>query len=127
MAKVLSGGADSFANAYLSGAELRGAYLSRTDLFHVDLAGADLRGADLGEANLSNANLCGADLSGANLWRADLSDSNLGGADLNRANLIGADLKGATYDAFTRWPHNFDPGLAGAIAAPDDEKPSPET
>jgi uncharacterized protein YjbI with pentapeptide repeats len=59
--------------------------------------------------------LTGADLSGANLYGADLSDAKLGGADLSRANLVAADLSGATYDEFTVWPDDFDPGSTGVI------------
>ena len=45
-------------DAYLEGADLRGA----------NLEGADLRGANLEGADLEGANLRGADLEGANLW-----------------------------------------------------------
>ena len=86
--------------AVSSGADLRGADLSRANLRGADLRGADLSGADLRGADLSRANLSGADLSGADLSRANLSGANLSGADLrgadlSRANLRGADLRGA--------------------------------
>ena len=42
-----STGLDKFLQAYLHGAELRGALLGGADLFRAGLAGADLRGADL--------------------------------------------------------------------------------
>jgi hypothetical protein len=76
--------------ANLSGADLRGAYLS--DAY---LRGANLSGADLSGAYLRGANLSGADLSGAYLSDADLSSANLRGAYLRGANLSGADLRGA--------------------------------
>ena len=50
-----------------------------------DFSNAYLRGADLRGANLSNANLRCADLRGANLSNANLRDANLRGANLNRA------------------------------------------
>jgi hypothetical protein len=103
-----------FFRAYVRSAELRGAYLSEADLFHVNLVAADLRGADLGGANLSNADLSRTDLSGANLLGADLSDANLCGADLSRTNLIDAILEGTRYDRYTIWPEGFDPASAGA-------------
>ena len=61
--------------AYLGGADLRGAYLC---------------GADLGDADLRGAYLCGAYLRGAYLGDADLRD-----ADLRDADLCGANLRGA--------------------------------
>ena len=108
---------DRFIQAYLHGAELRGALLGGADLFHADLAGADLRGADLGGAFLSEANLSCADLSGANLIGADLSETNLCGTDFSDANLTGTDLTGARCDGRTVWPAEFDPQAAGAIQA----------
>jgi len=59
-------------------AKLRQAYLSGADL-----RGADLRWADLHEADLSEADLRGAKLHGANLHEADLSEADLRGADLS--------------------------------------------
>lgn len=106
---------DKFIQAYLHGAELRGAFLGGADLFHANLAGADLRGADLGAAFLSEANLRCADLSGSNLTRADLSEANLCGADLRDAILIEADLTHTRYDNHTVWPEDFDPQAAGAV------------
>ena len=47
----------SMCRADLSGADLRGAYLSRADLSGADLSGADLRWADLSGADLSGADL----------------------------------------------------------------------
>ena len=58
--------------AYLSRADLRGAYLSGAYLRGADLSRADLRGAYLSGAYLSGADLRGAYLSGADLSRADL-------------------------------------------------------
>jgi hypothetical protein len=52
-------------DAYLRGADLRGAYLG-----DANLRGADLRGAYLGDANLRGADLRGADLRGAYLGGA---------------------------------------------------------
>ena len=72
----------------------------------VDLTGADLFGADLTKTNLSEANLSGtrlvradltaADLRGANLSEADLTLAILRIAILSRANLDYADLSMAT-------------------------------
>jgi uncharacterized protein YjbI with pentapeptide repeats len=71
----------------LSGANLRGADLSRADLRGANLSGANLSGADLSGANLRGADLSGADLRGANLRGADLSRADLRRADLRGANL----------------------------------------
>ena len=65
--------------AYLSKADLSGAYLSK----------ADLSGADLSGAYLSKADLSEADLSGADLSKADLSEADLRGAELNYAKFYG--------------------------------------
>lgn len=114
-AKPLTERSHMIFQAYLGGAQLRGACLGGADLFDADLAAADLRGADLTEANLSGADLSGADLRRANLQYADLSDANLSGADLTGANLLHAILERARYDGFTIWPANFDPGALGAV------------
>lgn len=99
----------------LEGARLRGAYLSGANLTEailtrVDIQGAELSGARLEKANLSNATLCGAELnsatlngcnfenanlSRADLQLADLNDCFLIGANLENTILVGANLKGA--------------------------------
>ncbi|HGB4441187.1 TPA: pentapeptide repeat-containing protein, partial [Salmonella enterica subsp. enterica serovar Weltevreden] len=66
-------------DAYLCGADLRGAnlcdaYLRGAYLCDANLRGADLRDADLCGAYLRDADLCGADLRGANLCDAYLPD-----------------------------------------------------
>ncbi len=68
--------------ADLSGADLRGAYLSGADLSGADLRVAYLSGADLRGADLRGADLRGADLSGADLRVAYLSGAYLSGADM---------------------------------------------
>jgi hypothetical protein len=67
------------------------AYLSR----------ADLSGAYLSMAYLSGANLSGANLSGADLSMAYLSGAYLSGADLSMAYLSGAYLSGAENVPYT--------------------------
>jgi hypothetical protein len=76
--------------AYLVGANLRDANLTRADLEDANLTGAYLEGA-----YLLGANLTGADLEGAYLRDANLRDAYLVGANLRDANLIGADLEDA--------------------------------
>jgi hypothetical protein len=66
----------------LSGAEIIGANLDRTDLSASDLrkanlSEADLRGADFGSADLRQARLINADLRGADFSGADLREANL--------------------------------------------------
>lgn len=95
----------NFRHAYLTGADLSEANLSRAILAQAHLRGAklhraDLTSAHLSEADLSWAKLVGAHLSGAKLRRADLawadlSGANLVGAHLSGANLVGAYLNGA--------------------------------
>ena len=53
---------------------------SRADLRGAEISGADLRGADLSRADLRGAELSGAYLSGADLSRADLRGADLSGA-----------------------------------------------
>jgi hypothetical protein len=92
-------GAD-LGGAFLSRTRLRLAFLSGANLREADLREADLGGADLSRANLIEANLSGANLSGANLIEAflrgaNLSGANLSGASLSEAFLSGADLREA--------------------------------
>ncbi|MFZ9738187.1 MAG: pentapeptide repeat-containing protein [Prochlorotrichaceae cyanobacterium] len=85
--------------------DLRGAYLQNKDLSRINLSDADLRFAFLFKTNFRSANLRGAVLIGADLIQAqlqgaDLRDAVLTGtylthADLEQANLQGADLRGA--------------------------------
>ena len=81
--------------AYLAGADLSTAVMTRANLSWANLHEADLSGAELPGAFLSSANLRRADLSGAFLYEVDLSKAYLPEADLRRANLFGADLRGA--------------------------------
>lgn len=92
--------------AYLSGANLSGAELRRSDLWGTILSSAHLGGADLQHANLAGSNLENAvleqadlsesDLRGALMKDADLSRARLEGADVRGVNLIGADLQYAS-------------------------------
>jgi uncharacterized protein YjbI with pentapeptide repeats len=94
-------------NAYLSGADLKQAWLPQaflrkadlrgTDLRDANLHGADLSGAILHEANLSGADLSGVILNGANLYKANLSGVSLDEAKLNNAMLGEAKLHQATF------------------------------
>ena len=105
------------AGAYLSEADLSGAFLYRANLVEVNLSGAylskadlsggttilggtDLSGALLSEADLRGANLSEIDLSGANLRGADLRGAFLPAADLREAILVKADLRGAKLGIF---------------------------
>lgn len=81
--------------AYLSGVNLREAYLALTNLSGAGLSEANLIRAYLNRVNLSWANLHAAELSGADLSEADLSCADLSLADLSGANLSWADLSGA--------------------------------
>ena len=88
--------------------DLRGADLSRLDIYwakltEANLSGANLTNANLGGARLIGANLTGANLTGANLSRtrlqwANLKGANLSEADLRYANLISADLTNANLE-----------------------------
>jgi uncharacterized protein YjbI with pentapeptide repeats len=61
----------------------------------VDFSGANLKGAILSRANMKAANLRSADLNGANLNHACLKDANLYDADLQKCNLEGVNMKEA--------------------------------
>ena len=99
----------------LSGANLSGINLYRSNFQGVNLVGTNLsrtylQGANLCSSNLSRANLSGADISGAKLRSAKLRGANLCSSNLSRANLSGADISGANlYDA-----NLFEANLHGA-------------
>jgi len=92
----------------LTGADLRGAKLSKADFHDVDLTGADLCSADLSEAtfagsNLSDANLCGANLReavfyGTRMHRTNFSGANFSGADLAQPQLVSTDFSEANFN-----------------------------
>jgi hypothetical protein len=90
----------------LAQAALSNASLSGADLQHAAMRGADLHRADLHLADLAGADLRGADMRGVNLRGADLR-----GTDLRDARLYRADLSHVLYDAETRWPAGFEPGV----------------
>ena len=77
------------ANAHMTGADLRWAYLPQADLKGIDFTGADLRDAVLEGANLTNAIL-----KNARIWGADFSRADMTGADLTGVNLgpVSADI-----------------------------------
>lgn len=101
--------------AELSGADFRGANLTRADLSPLearpgqgtlvtlaknvlkscDFSGATLRDADLTRTVLTHSHLVGADLRGARLVEADLVLVDFSGADFTGADVTGADFDGA--------------------------------
>jgi uncharacterized protein YjbI with pentapeptide repeats len=81
--------------ADLSEADLSQAYLSRVYLNRVRLFGAHFREAELQNAHLDEAYLRRADLRGVDLSGADLSRANLEEADLSETLLSGANLSQA--------------------------------
>lgn len=101
----------SFLNgAEMEGAKMEGADLARASLFQAQLDGADLRnvnfqGAILKEADLRCAWLQGADL-GPNLQE---SPSNSDPVKTFDERFQGAQFDGATYDAETTFPPDFNP------------------
>lgn len=132
---------ESLKNAYLAGADLKGA-----DLSEASLDGAVLTNADLQHADLSGAYLGTADLTGANLRKADLSGAHLGvfsgmvgsgegqHTTLTGASLRAADLRGLRHaeaadvaDARTLYKTRLDDDLRIDLenAAPDLLEPDP--
>jgi uncharacterized protein YjbI with pentapeptide repeats len=83
----------NLSQAYLRGAELRGANLKDVDLTAADLRGANLRDADLQGADLSEAILKGANLREAFLLESYLVAANLSEATLHQARLTRANLR----------------------------------
>lgn len=134
---------ESLKDAYLAGADLKGA-----DLSEASLDGADLTGADLQHADLSGAYLGTADLTDANLRKADLSGAHLGvfsgmvGSDegqhttLTNASLRAADLRSLRHaeasdfaDAQTLYKARLDDDLQAALekTSPDLLEPDPSS
>ncbi len=83
--------------AYLTGADLIGAYLKQAEFVGADLIGVNLTEADLTEANLTGCNLGGANLSYANFTGANLSEAVLIGTNLTGTNFKGAILLGSNF------------------------------
>ena len=102
--------------------DLRGQRLTPAELFlrraTGGLTGADLRNADLSNTDLRETALTGSDLRGADLSGADLREAKLVGANLSTARLSRTWLQGARYDAPTRWPQGFDPKSHSARLVP---------
>jgi uncharacterized protein YjbI with pentapeptide repeats len=93
----------------LTGAELRGATLSKGDFGRSVFDRADLRDANFMYASLARASLREARLAGADFSNAYLFAANLEGTDLSAAKgLVQAQLETACGDARTRLP----PGLS---------------
>lgn len=97
------------ANANMYEANFTGAYLIETDLTNAFLRRAILTGADLSGCNLMNAALKDANLSNTNLKGADLRSADLSGANLHGSNLDKTILAKAIYDKHTKWPDGFKP------------------
>ena len=81
--------------ANLAGAQLTIAAMQRVNLTAADLSGAFMQQTDLKQSNLSRANLSGAILNVADLREADLSEANLTGTNLQSSDLRNANLTGA--------------------------------
>jgi len=111
-----------FQDANLSGANIRGTFLRRSNFKDANLTNTFLRGTFFLESNLSGADFSGAklmgiflinaDLSNANLDSADLSSADLRGANLENANLNGANLTNILWNGQTNWE-----GVRGLEAA----------
>ncbi|MHC8733461.1 pentapeptide repeat-containing protein [Arenicellales bacterium IMCC56312] len=106
---------------FLSGPNLRLAYLPNANLTNANLSNAMLIGADLNSANLTNANLTNANLIGVGLPNANLTNANLSGANLRlaylpNANLTNANLsKAILYDAILTGANLSHANLTGVI------------
>jgi len=90
--------------AILNGAHLADTNLYLSSLIAVRLDSANLSGADLSRSYLWHANLSCTNLNNANLHLASLVSANLSGASLVSANLSDANLLSANFDSvnFTR-------------------------
>lgn len=99
-------------------ANLKDAFLMRSDLSRADFSRAKLRNANLSRSNLRGAYFGvdrlieepaqpGADLEGADLSAADLTGANLSHANLTGVKLTAANLTDVFYDEKTTWPDGF--------------------
>lgn len=122
---LLTVATDRLDGVSLSAAELASACLWGESMIQANLAQANLQGAVLRAAILDGADLRGAHLRHADLRGAQLRQVDLRGADLRDAFLDSADLRGALYDAETKWPARFRPGLRGCIRAKGDNTALP--
>ncbi|WP_420627558.1 pentapeptide repeat-containing protein [Candidatus Leptofilum sp.] len=84
--------AASFAKVELQSASFRGADLSWSHLFDINLDRGDISDAKLSSATLEKVSLVSANLTGVDLSRARLIDVNLRGAKLQDANLLNVNL-----------------------------------
>ncbi|UUX51523.1 pentapeptide repeat-containing protein [Nisaea acidiphila] len=94
--------------AFLKGADLRYAYLDKSNLDGSVIRDGNFTDAVLQKISLRNANLSGGEfknanlrksiLTGAELTKADLTDSTMAKADLRGANLTKAILKNTNFD-----------------------------
>ena len=91
-----------FSHSDLSGSIMAEASLVRADLTQTTLRNSDLQNADLTKVLGSRANLTGSNLTGANLLKAELMRSNL---SIRTVNLLGGN---ATPLAFSELYSNFD-------------------
>jgi uncharacterized protein YjbI with pentapeptide repeats len=114
----------------LEGANLAGADLRGSTIFHAHLERANLRGAHLEDASLPGTSLDEADLRGAHLKRADLrgtslcaaqmQGANLRDAMLHEAKLDGADFEGALVDDVTGAPADHPAFVRPVVPRPRD-------
>jgi hypothetical protein len=77
-----------FQGAFLTEADLSGAYGGAVDFRKADLRGANFEGANLMEADFRGANLMSARFRGADLTRCDLTGSDLRHTDFEGAHLV---------------------------------------
>jgi hypothetical protein len=99
-----------FAEIWLQGAELCGAYLEEADIRYVHLEGANLTGAHLKKAKLEGTHLEEAQLVRAHLWNAEIIGGHLEKANITHAKLVGANL----YSAHLEMAKLQDASLEGA-------------
>lgn len=90
-----------FAQADLTGANMKNMRLSRADFSATRLGKADLSYSEMAVTRLHDAALNDAVLVGTTLRGADLSGADLTGANLSYADLLGADLTDANLRAAT--------------------------
>lgn len=115
-------------NSNFSGSDLRGAFISKSDLTGSDFSDSNLAAAFLDRSKLDRSNFFGAllrytDFSMAHLVQANFTQADLYGCNFVGSNLCGAivlgmnleqaDLHDAIYDIQTVWPEGFKPAEFG--------------